>query len=260
MSGEDVFVEDRPTRAPGEQLILDLDGFEGPLDALLELARHQKVDLTQISILQLANQYLAFVTQARKISLNLAADYLVMAAWLAYLKSRLLLPQASDGEEPSGPEMAAALRFQLRRLEAVREVAGRLMSRPRLGQEFFVRGAPEDIGPVASTVYEVSLYELLKAYSDQRRRGETQTLTIEPMDLYSIEDALMQLNRLLGTSADWATLVSFLPEILREGISARSALATTLVATLELARTGKLTLRQDKPFGPIYLRSRREGR
>jgi segregation and condensation protein A len=260
MTSEDVFTAEPRAEGRGEQLILDLDGFEGPLDVLLDLARDQKVDLTQISILELADQYLDFVTHASKLSLELAADYLVMAAWLAYLKSRLLLPQSAEGEEPSGPEMAAALRFQLRRLEAMRDVAARLMSRPRLGAQFFGRGEPEDIGPVASTVFEVSLYDLLKSYSAQQRRGDMATLTIEPMDLYSIEDAMLRLNNLLGASADWATLMSFLPEELKVGMGARSALASTLAASLEMARAGKITLRQDSAFGPIFVRNKRDGK
>ncbi len=263
MSTEDSFTAE--TAAPaaplrGEQLILDLDGFEGPLDVLLDLARDQKVDLTQISILALADQYLAFVSQARKLSLELAADYLVMAAWLAYLKSRLLLPHPDAGEEPSGPELAAALRFQLQRLESIRDVAGRLMARPRLGHEIFARGEPEEIGPVANPVFEVTLYDLLSAYGDQRQRGESRTLTIEPLDLLSVEDALHRLNNLLGTSADWMTLVSFLPDDLKAGLGGRSALASTLAASLELARAGKLSLRQDTPFGPIFLRSKEDAR
>ncbi len=260
MSEEDIFAAEPRAEPQDEKLVLDLDGYEGPLDVLLDLARDQKVDLTQISILELADQFLDFVTHARKLRLDLAADYLVMAAWLAYLKSRLLLPHSPEGEEPSGPEMAAALRFQLRRLEAMRDVAARLMSRPRLGAQIFGRGEPENIGPVSATLYEVSLYELLKAYSSQQRRGDMATLTIEPMELYSIEDALLRLNNLLGASNDWATLMSFLPEELKVGIGARSALASTLAASLEMARAGKITLQQDTAFGPIFVRNKRDGK
>jgi len=250
----DVFTEEARAAPVGEQLILDLDGFEGPLDVLLDLARDQKVDLTRISILQLADQYLSFVAHARRIQLELAADYLVMAAWLAYLKSKLLLPHTGGGEEPSGPEMAAALRFQLRRLEAMREVAARLMARPRLGQEVFARGEPEEIAVVSSTVYEVSLYDLLKAYGDQRRRASAKTLTIAPMDLYTVEEAMRRLISALGSGPDWKTLNSFLPGDLQGGMRARSAIAATLGASLELARAGKVTIRQDSAFGPIYVR------
>lgn len=260
MATHDSFQADFSTAGADERLVLDLDGYEGPLDVLLDLARDQKVDLTQISILELADQFLDFVTHARELRLELAADYLVMAAWLAYLKSRLLLPHSPEGEEPSGPEMAAALRFQLRRLEAMRDVAARLMSRPRLGAQIFGRGEPEDIGPVAATLYEVSLYDLLKAYSTQQRRGDMATLTIEPMDLYSVEDAMLRLNNLLGASTDWATLMSFLPEELKVGIGARSALASTLAASLEMARAGKISLHQDSAFGPIFVRNKRDGK
>ena len=240
----------------GERLVLDLEGFEGPLDVLLDLARDQKVDLTRISILQLADQYLAFIASATDLRLELAADYLVMAAWLAYLKSRLLLPQSGSDEEPSGPEMAAALRFQLRRLEALRAAIVRLMARPRLGQDVFPRGETEEIGLFPTPVYDVSLYDLLKAYADHKRRTGRHTLRIEPMQLYSVEDALRRLTAWLGSTPDWRTLSSFLPTRLKEGMDPRSVLAATLAASLELARSGKIALRQDAPFGPIFIRGK----
>ncbi|HEX7006365.1 MAG TPA: ScpA family protein [Alphaproteobacteria bacterium] len=244
---------------PEDRLILNLEGYEGPLDLLLLLARDQKVDLTQISILQLADQYLQFIERVGREQLELAADYLVMAAWLAYMKSRLLLPKSEEDEEPSGAEMAAALAFQLQRLEAIREVGARMMARPQLGREMFARGQPETIDVIRKPVYEVSLYELLKVYSEHLRRGKAEPLTIAPTNLYSVEDALKRLSRLLGNMPDWHILSSFLPPDFVEGIGARSALASTLVASLELAKSGRAVLRQDRPFGPIFVRGKRDG-
>ena len=246
--------DDRPAHAD-DRLFLDLQGFEGPLDLLLALARDQKVDITKISILQLADQYLAFIGRARTLQLELAADYLVMAAWLAYLKSRLLLPRDESADEPSGAEMAAALTFQLKRLEALREVAGRLMARPQLGQDRFVRGAPGETAVVSSVVLKVSLFDLLSAYARNRQRVEHTVLRIaEPAELMSIEDARKRLKALLGNVPDWTDLVNFLPPELREGLSVRSAVASTLAASLEMARSGEVQIRQDSAFGPILLR------
>ena len=246
--------DDRPAHAD-DRLFLDLQGFEGPLDLLLALARDQKVDITKISILQLADQYLAFIGRARTLQLELAADYLVMAAWLAYLKSRLLLPRDVSADEPTGAEMAAALTFQLKRLEALREVAGRLMARPQLGQDRFVRGAPGETAVVSSVVLEVSLFDLLSAYARNRQRVEHTVLRIaEPAELMSIEDARKRLKALLGNVPDWTDLVNFLPPELREGLSVRSAVASTLAASLEMARSGEVQIRQDSAFGPILLR------
>ena len=238
-----------------EQLVLALDGFEGPIDLLLTLARDQKVDLTRISILQLADQFLEFVAAARRVRIELAADYLVMAAWLAYLKSKLLLPEPEGAdEEPGGAEMAAALAFQLQRLEAIRGVGARLMARPQLGRDLFARGAPEALDVEKTPVLEVSLYDLLKAYGEHRRRQETSTLTIRPLDLYSLEDALTRLSSLLGSLPDWATLASFLPGRGDGSLRARSALAATFAASLELVKEGRIELRQDGAFSPIWLR------
>ena len=246
--------DDRPAHAD-DRLFLDLQGFEGPLDLLLALARDQKVDITKISILQLADQYLAFIGRARTLQLELAADYLVMAAWLAYLKSRLLLPRDESADEPSGAEMAAALTFQLKRLEALREVAGRLMARPQLGQDRFVRGAPGETAVVSNVVFEVSLFDLLSAYARNRQRVEHTVLRIaEPAELMSIEDARKRLKALLGNVPEWTDLVNFLPPKLREGLSVRSAVASTLAASLEMARSGEVQIRQDSAFGPILLR------
>lgn len=239
--------------SPAEQLVLVLDGFEGPLDMLLALGREQKVDLTKISILQLADQYLAFIAEARKVRLELAADYLVMAAWLAYLKSRLLIPEVED-EEPSGEDMAAALAFQLQRLEAMKGAAAKLFARPQLGVDRFPRGAPEDLDILRKSVFQVTLYDLLKAYGEHKKRQEGGVLHIEPVRLYSLEDAVRRLSELLGRMPDWATLSSFLPDGVRGGLLTRSALAAHFAATLELAKAGRVELRQDGAFSPIYVR------
>jgi len=234
-------------------LRVDLDGYEGPIDVLLALARDQKVDLAHISILMLAEQYLDFINRICGQHLELAADYLVMAAWLAYLKSRLLLPEPQAEDEPSGEELAAALAFQLQRLEAMRKVGEKLMARARLGRDVFPRGAPEGIDVVARPVWEVGLYELLKAYADIKRRSTVTTLQIEAADLYSVDDAIFRLEAMLGRLPRWSTLMSFMPAGLT-GLLRRSAVSAHFVATLELCKQGKLELRQDGSFGPIWLR------
>ena len=246
----------RPGGLPiGESFVVDLDGFEGPIDVLLSLAREHKLDLTRISILALADQYLEFVTKVRRTNLELAADYLVMAAWLAYLKSRLLLPDLGGEDEPTGEEMAAALAFQLQRLEAMQNAGQRLMARSRLRHDFFPCGAPETFRALVNPILEVTLYDLLKAYGDQKRRGPGGPLHIEPFDIYTVEDALKRLHKLLGSTPDWESLWQFLPEGALEGLVARSAIASTFAASLELAREGKVKLRQHDAFGPIYLKS-----
>ncbi|HEX2116360.1 MAG TPA: ScpA family protein [Alphaproteobacteria bacterium] len=260
MNATTEFQEDpaiRPDDGPTdeERLFVDLEGYEGPIDVLLALAREQKVDITRISILALADQYIAFIAQARRVRLEIAADYLVMAAWLAYLKSRLLLPTPTeDKAEPTAADMAAALAFQLQRLQAMQDAGARLMARPQLGKDVFLRGAPEGLKVVTSTVYTASLYELLKAYGDQRGRKQHSTLRIMPTELYSMEAALERLSSILGRLPDWTTLQSFIPQELRGGIVARSALAAMFTASLELVRSGKLQLRQDRSFGQIYIR------
>jgi segregation and condensation protein A len=252
------FEEDPPRADAGDpqdgRLVLSLDGFEGPIDLLLTLARDQKVDLARISILQLADQYLAFVAQARRVRLELAADYLVMAAWLAYLKSRLLLPEP-DEQEPSGEELAQALAFQLQRLEAMRQAGARLLARPQLGRDVFARGAPEGIRVVARSVYDVSLYDLLRAYADHKRRKEFRTWRIRPLELFSMEDARRRLEEMLGSLPDWSDLVSFVPEAAGGGLASRSALAATFAASLELTKEGQIELRQDGVFAPIFIRT-----
>lgn len=247
------------TEAPSEDspaaFVVDLDGFEGPIDVLLTLAREQKVDITQISIVQLADQYLTFVARVRSTNLELAADYLVMAAWLAYLKSRLLLPDLSSEDEPSGEEMAAALAFQLKRLESMQEAGARIMAHGRLGQDFFARGAPEKFAITQNTVFDVTLFDLLKCYGEQSRRKAGTTLHIEAWDIYSVDDALERLHALVGKIPDWQTMSEFLPKGLKEGLGLRSAIASTFAASLEMAREGKLRLRQNTSFGQIYIRS-----
>jgi len=245
----------RPERAEApQQLVLDLDGYEGPIDLLLALAREQKVDLGRISILALADQYLAFIARQRQLRLEIAADYLVMAAWLAYLKSRLLLPQPPDDDEPSAAELAAVLERRLRLLEAMQTAGIRLMARPRLGQDVFLRGAPEGLAIVPVPVYELALYELLRAYGQSRGRSAP-VLTIEPSAFESMDDALKRLARFLGHVPDWRELTNFLPPEVRGELFRRSALAATFAAALELVRDGRIELRQDRAFGPIYLRS-----
>lgn len=240
----------------GGSLVLDLDGYEGPIDVLLTLARDQKVDLTKISILQLADQYLTFIEEARELRLELAADYLVMAAWLAYLKSRLLLPQTdSDGEELSAAEMAERLAFQLQRLEAMRNLGKQLLERPQLKRDFFPRGAPEPMDVVNTSVYELSLFELLKAYGDFKSRETITSFRIDPTELHSTETALERLRTLVGDIPDWTVLSSFLPHGLKDSLVARSALASTFAASLELTKAGKLMLQQSECFAPLYIRT-----
>ncbi|MSP52357.1 MAG: segregation/condensation protein A [Alphaproteobacteria bacterium] len=237
-----------------ELLVVDLDGYEGPLDVLLSLARAQKVDLTKISILALAEQYLAFVAEVKKVRIEIAADYLVMAAWLAYLKSRLLLPEGEHDEEPSGEVLAADLASRLRRLDAFRQVGQKLFSGFLLGRDVFPRGAPEGVRVIKAPVYEVSLFELLKAYAEHKQRAGAVTLMIEPKVVYTFEQATRRLTAMLGMALDWLVLEGFLPPELVDDFARRTAIASTLSASLELVRQGKLDIRQATPFGPIFLR------
>ena len=249
-------VDDGPSLA--ERLMLDLDGFEGPLDLLLELARDQKVDIIRISILELAEQYLNFINTARELRLELAADYLVMAAWLAYLKSRLLLPkQDSDEEELSAEEMAKLLAFQLKRLEAMKAAGEKLLERPNLGRDFFGRGDPEEVRVTTASVYDASLYDLLKAYAQIMLTSESKTLEIEAFDLYAMDDAIRRLRDLFGRRVvpTWTKLLEFMPHGLGTPLKARSALAAHFVASLEMCRDGELEISQEQVFGPIMLRS-----
>ncbi|MCB1387428.1 MAG: segregation/condensation protein A [Nitratireductor sp.] len=250
--------EDRATADP--TLVVDVDGFEGPLDLLLELARRQKVDLSGISILALAEQYLAFIAELRKLRIELAADYLVMAAWLAYLKSRLLLPeQPGDGDGPSGEELAAQLAFRLKRLEAMRDAASRLINRNRLGRDFFERGAPEPIVVEKTADYQATLYDLLTAYAAQRQRNAVSHVTIARRQVWSLAEAREILERLVGGLRDWTPLDGFLLEYVPDPKARVSALASSFAATLELVREGRLAMRQEAAFKPLYLKSQQTG-
>ena len=238
-------------------LRVDLDGYEGPIDVLLTLAREQKVDLAKISILALADQYLAFTAERRRLRLEIAADYLVMAAWLAYLKSRLLLPEPPPAEDgPSAAELADALSRRLQLLEAMQRAGAVLMARPQLGRDVFARGAPEGLTTVDHPVFALELFELLKAYGDGHKRRTASVLTIAAPEFHSLDDAMRHLAQFVGHVPEWRDLIGFLPEELRGALFRRSALASTFAASLELARGGRIELRQDRAFGPIYLRSR----
>ncbi len=240
----------------GVSFTVDLDGFEGPLDLLLSLARDQKVDLARISILALVEQYLTFIDQRAKHNLELAADYLVMAAWLAYLKSRLLLPEPPAEDEPSAEEMAANLAFQLQRLEAMRKAGAALMARPQLLRERFPRGEPETTRTELKPWWQVTLYELLRAYGDVLARKPVTRLEIEAPDLFSPDDAIHRLEAMLGKMPRWSTLSSFLPPGV-SGLLARSAMAAHLVGALELVKQGRIELRQDPGlFAPVWVKAR----
>jgi len=242
-------------RISAEALIVDVDGYEGPLDLLLTLARTQKVDLRKVSVLQLAEQYLAFVEQAKALRIELAADYLVMAAWLAFLKSRLLLPPDPAEEGPSGADLAAHLAFQLERLEAMREAAARLMARDRLGRDVFARGVPEPVERVRKVRYSATLMDLMQAYARIRTRDEFRPYTMDRENLFTIEMALERLRGLIGFAGEWTDLASYLPDgWVTEPARRRSATAATFAASLQLAKEGRLDIRQHETFGPIQLR------
>lgn len=258
MSGDLPFVAD-VQRAPDEPaLIVDVEGFEGPLDLLLTLARHQKVDLAKISILALADQYLAFIEQARKLRLELAADYLVMAAWLAYLKSRLLLPDVSDMPGQSAEDMAASLAYRLRRLEAFRAVAQRLMERPQLDRDVFARGDPQPIADVKRPQYSATLYDLLTAYATQREKRALAHVRFPPRTVWSLAEAREAMRRLIGEANDWSELDSFLLAYMVDPALRQTVFASSFAATLELVREGVVEVHQHSAFAPIYLRKRQQ--
>lgn len=241
--------------AEGSALIVDVGGFEGPLDLLLELARHHKVDLKQISILALAEQYLGFIENARKLQLELAADYLVMAAWLAYLKSRMLIPAPEGSTEAEPEDMAARLAFRLQRLQAMRDAGAKLMARNLLGRDVFARGAPEPLVFDKRREYGDTIIDLLKAYAERRQKKMTrQTYNIRKLPTWSIKEARGALERLVGSMSDWAPFDSWLADYLAEPGMRRSVTASSFTASLELAREGILDLRQDGPFRPIFMR------
>jgi segregation and condensation protein A len=240
-----------------DTLRVDVEGFEGPLDLLLAMARTQKVDLAKISVLALAQQYLDFISEARRLRLEIAADYLVMAAWLAFLKSKLLLPAEKDEEgEPSGEELAALLAFRLKRLHAMREASAQLMTRKRLGRDIFARGMPEPTRITRKSVYDANVYDLLKAYSQQRVRTATRTWQIKPRTVWSLKEARDELERLLGMNIGWAPLDALLAEFLVEPELRRTALASSFTATLEMTREGALEISQSKSFAPLLVRRR----
>lgn len=242
-------------RRAEESLIIDIDGYEGPLDLLLTLARTQKVDLMKISVLNLAEQYLEFVEQARALRIELAADYLVMAAWLAFLKSRLLLPPDPEAEGPSAEDMAAHLAFQLERLQAMRQSAARLMGRDRLGISRFQRGAPETIARKRRTEWQAGLIDLMRAYARLKTKDEFRPYAFDRQDVFTMEQALDRMRRLIGFAGDWTELSDFLPDGWEtDGPRRRSATAATFAASLELARQGKLEIRQSDTFSPISYR------
>ncbi|MEO9528999.1 ScpA family protein [Roseibium sp.] len=238
------------------QLVVDVEGFEGPLDLLLGLARTQKVDLARISILELVEQYLEFVTEARRMRLELAADYLVMAAWLAYLKSRLLLPEQKNEDEPTGEELAAALAFRLRRLEAMREVSEKLMARNRQGREVFHRGAPETMSVEHKSIWDASIYDLLTAYATQRQRQSVTSVRVLRRTVWSLQEARELLVTLVGRVSEWAPLNSYLQEYLYDDKDWATIVASTFSASLEMVREGQVEIRQGEPFSPVYIRSK----
>ncbi len=242
-------------RLSAEALIVDVDGFEGPLDLLLTLSRTQKVDLMRISILELAQQYLDFVERAKALRIELAADYLVMAAWLAFLKSRLLLPPDFADEGPSGEEMAAHLAFQLERLQAMRDCAARLMARDQKGRDFFVRGIPENVETVRTVNYTANLLDLMQAYSRIRTRDEFRPFVMDRNDIFTMEEALERMRGLIGFAVDWVDISSYLPDGWGASpMRRRAATASTFAASLELAKAGKVELRQSETFAPLELR------
>lgn len=242
-------------RLSGEPaLVIDVQGFEGPLDLLLYLARNQKVDLARISVLALVEQYLLFIESARRIRIELAADYLVMAAWLAYLKSRLLIPQQAKDDGPSGEEMAATLAFRLKRLEAMREAATRLINRSRLGRDIYPRGAPEHVPDRIQSAYEASLYDLLTAYAALRQRQSITQVTIERRRVWSLADARAILTRMIGEISDWTALEQYLLRYMTTPAERVTAIASAFAASLELVREGRLEIRQEGAFQPIYMR------
>jgi segregation and condensation protein A len=237
-------------------LVVDVEGFEGPLDLLLALARQQKVDLGKISVLALAEQYLTFIEAARKLRLELAADYLVMAAWLAYLKSRLLLPEAATPDGPSAEDMANALAWRLKRLEAFREVATQLMQRPQLQRDIFQRGDPEPIADIKHPQWTATLYDLLSAYARQRSQNAFNHVQFKKRNVWALQEAREALERLVGQAVDWAPLDKYLIEYLVEPSMRATVFASSLAATLELVREGLLEVHQQSAFSPIYLRKR----
>ena len=258
MISEDTqFDTEFPERGTDEPaLVIDVEGFEGPLDLLLMLARQQKVDLAKISILDLADQYLAFIEEARKLRLEIAADYLVMAAWLAYLKSRLLLPEQHEPDGLSAEDMATALAQRLRRLEAIRQVAEQLLNRPQLGREVFARGQPEPIAEIKRPEWTATLYDLLSAYAGQRQKQARSFVRVRKRTVWSLAEAREALERLIGGATDWCALDEYLIAYMVEPSLANTVRASSFAATLELVREGRIQLHQTAAFAPLYVRKR----
>jgi len=249
---------DTPAPPPDDEVLrVDVGGYEGPLDMLLDLARRQKVDLSGISVLSLVEQYLAFMETVRERRIELAADYLVMAAWLAYLKSRLMVPQAPGDDEPSGEMLAAMLQFRLKRLEAMRLAASRLMNRPRLGFQVYARGDAEPMRIARRAVWEASLYDLLKAYATQRERGITVDYAPRQRTVWSLQDARDILRRLIGESQEWLSLDAYLVEYLARPGDRASVRASAFASSLEMVRQGEIDIRQTETFGPLFVRRRK---
>jgi segregation and condensation protein A len=250
--------ESNVERAPDEPaLVVDVEGFEGPLDLLLMLARQQKVDLAKISILALADQYLAFIEAARQLRLELAADYLVMAAWLAYLKSRLLLPETGPSDGPSAEDMATALAYRLKRLEAFRQVAGDLLARPQLGRDVFRRGQPEPIAHVKHPQWSATLYDLLSAYAAQRQKSALAHVRFAKRNVWSLAEAREALDRLVGQTNDWSRIDEFLLRYVVDPAMRATVLASSFAASLEMVREGVAELHQQTAFAPLYMRKRK---
>ncbi|HYG29723.1 MAG TPA: ScpA family protein [Allosphingosinicella sp.] len=245
--------EQQPEVREADRLTLDLDGWEGPLDLLLTLARTQKVDLAKISILALVEQYLAFIQDAKKLKLEIAADYLVMAAWLAYLKSCLLLPRDVEAD-PSPEELAMRLQLRLQRLSAMREAGARLLGRDRVGRDVFLRGAPEGLKVIRKAAWQADLYDLIAAYGFVRARNEPAFHVVVRRPVMTLDEALHRVEKMIGARLDWTRIEAFLPATLDPAYR-RSALASSFVAALELARLGKADIAQDEPFAPLYVRA-----
>lgn len=247
--------------SPSEAFRVDIDGFAGPLDLLLALARTQKVDIARVSISHLVEQYLGYIAEAQKLRLEIAADYLVMAAWLAYLKSRMLLPREKlADDQPSAEAMAQQLAFRLMRLDAMRNAIAQLMTRKRLGRDVFARGMPEGVKTVRETEWTAEVFDLLKAYSESRRRTVVITHVVKARKVWSIKDARGRLEKLVGkTAGDWGQLDLFIAQFLPHTEEDRTVVASSFGATLEMAREGLIELRQEEPFAPIYMRKREDG-
>jgi segregation and condensation protein A len=260
MIAEDIqFETELPERGADEPaLVIDVEGFEGPLDLLLTLARQQKVDLAKISILALADQYLAFIEEARKLRLELAADYLVMAAWLAYLKSRLLLPEQHEPDGLSAEDMATALAQRLRRLEAIRQVAEQLLNRPQLGREVYARGLPEPIAEVRKPEWSATLYDLLTAYAGQRQKQARAFVRLPKRTVWSLSEARQTLERMIGEITEWSVLDEYLIAYMVDPSHAATVRASSFAAALELVREGRIELHQQAAFAPLYVRKRSE--